>query len=126
MRRMPSVKSKYVRVSYVAHSCCGMICCCLETEIEEDGKTYIRSHKCSGHPELRDAIKAKARAEKQAAKAKKTAAKLEQDERQALLAGMKPPTTTNFKTIMEQTFSKAHLGRYDPHCLFSCMLHMYK
>ena len=123
MRRMPSVKSKYVRVSYVAHLCCGMIyiacCCCLETEIGEDGKTYIRSHKCSGiqcndpkcgyvrgHPELRDAIKAKARAEKQAAKAKKTAAKLEQDERQALLAGMKPPTTTNFKTIMEQTFSK--------------------
>lgn len=112
-------------VSIHVMSCHVIMMSCLETTIEEDGKSYIRSHKCSGiqctdpkcgyvrgHPELREAINARAKAEKQAAKAKKTAAKLEQEERQALMAGMKPPTTSNFQTIVDQTFTKANITRY--------------
>jgi hypothetical protein len=45
-------------------------------------------------------------------KSNRAAVKLAREQKEALLAGMKAPTSTEFTQVMQQTFEKAGLDRY--------------
>lgn len=86
---------------------------------DENGKPYWRTHKCleihcrdascgyiRGHPELKEAIKSQK-------KAVKAAAKLHREEKQALLAGMQPPSSVHVNGVLQSTMVNAGLDRLD-------------